>query len=44
MDSDEFRDWSRRAADWDADYRASLRDGPVRTAIAPQMLTRRSTA
>ncbi|WP_281405763.1 MULTISPECIES: hypothetical protein [unclassified Mesorhizobium] len=23
MDSDEFRDWSRRAADWGADYRAA---------------------
>ncbi|TPI81875.1 pyridoxal-dependent decarboxylase [Mesorhizobium sp. B2-8-9] len=35
MDRDEFRDWSRRAADWGADYRANLRDRPVRPAIAP---------
>lgn len=30
MDGDEFRNWSRRAADWGADYRASLRGRPVR--------------
>lgn len=35
MDNKEFRDWSRRAADWGADYRASLRDRPVRPAITP---------
>ncbi|MEZ2330793.1 aspartate aminotransferase family protein [Mesorhizobium sp. RCC_202] len=35
MDSKEFRDWSRRAADWGVDYRAGLRDRPVRPAIAP---------
>ncbi|MDX8439548.1 pyridoxal phosphate-dependent decarboxylase family protein [Mesorhizobium australafricanum] len=35
MDNDEFRDWSRRAADWGVDYRAGLRDRPVRPAIAP---------
>ena len=35
MDNQEFRDWSRRAADWGADYRANLRDRPVRPAIAP---------
>src|SRR5690349_16369904 len=35
MDNEEFRDWSRRAADWGADYRAGLRDRPVRPAIAP---------
>lgn len=34
MDNEEFRDWSRRAADWGADYRAGLRDRPVRPAIA----------
>lgn len=35
MDNETFRDWSRRAADWGADYRAGLRDRPVRPAIAP---------
>jgi len=35
MEADEFRHWSRRAADWGADYRARLRDLPVRPDIAP---------
>ncbi|MBX3584261.1 MAG: aspartate aminotransferase family protein [Rhizobiaceae bacterium] len=35
MDSEEFRDWSRRAADWGVDYRASLRDKPVRSKVQP---------
>lgn len=35
MESDEFRAWSRRAADWGVDYRASLRDRPVRARTAP---------
>ena len=35
MNNDEFRAWSRRAADWGADYRASLRERPVRPAMAP---------
>ena len=35
MDWDEFRDWSHKAADWGADYRASLRDRPVRANTAP---------
>lgn len=35
MDSNEFRDWSLRAAEWGADYRASLRDRPVRPPIQP---------
>lgn len=35
MNNDEFRGWSRRAADWGVDYRAGLRDRPVRPAIAP---------
>lgn len=35
MDNDSFREWSRRAADWGADYRASLRDRPVRPALRP---------
>lgn len=35
MDNDEFRAWSRQAADWGADYRARLRDRPVRAQTAP---------
>jgi len=35
MDNDEFRAWSRRAADWGADYRATLRERPVRPALSP---------
>lgn len=35
MDEDEFRRWSRRAADWGVDYRASLRDRPVRAQTKP---------
>lgn len=35
MNWDEFRDWSHKAADWGADYRASLRDRPVRASTAP---------
>jgi len=35
MDWDEFRDWSHRAADWGADYRANLRDRPVRASTVP---------
>ena len=31
----DFRDWSHRAADWSADYRASLADRPVRPNITP---------
>ena len=34
LDWDEFRAWSHRAADWGADYRASLRDRPVRANTA----------
>jgi aromatic-L-amino-acid/L-tryptophan decarboxylase len=30
MDDDVFRAWSHKAADWGVDYRASLRDLPVR--------------
>jgi aromatic-L-amino-acid decarboxylase len=32
---DEFRDWSLRAANWGADYRAGLRDRPVRAQTEP---------
>ncbi|WP_047453855.1 pyridoxal-dependent decarboxylase [Rhizobium rhizogenes] len=35
MDWEEFRRWSGKAADWGADYRASLRDRPVRAQTAP---------
>lgn len=35
MDSDEFRHWSRQAADWGADYRATLRERPVRAQTRP---------
>jgi aromatic-L-amino-acid/L-tryptophan decarboxylase len=35
MDSEEFRKWSHRAADWSADYRASIRDLPVRSRVEP---------
>ena len=35
MDDEEFRLWSARAAQWGADYRASLRERPVRAQTAP---------
>ena len=35
MDSEEFRKWSRHAADWGADYRSSLRERPVRAQTQP---------
>ncbi len=35
MDDKEFRDWSRRAAEWGADYRSSLGDRPVRPNVEP---------
>lgn len=35
MDWEEFRRWSEKAADWGADYRASLRERPVRAQTAP---------
>ncbi|MGN6303983.1 MAG: pyridoxal phosphate-dependent decarboxylase family protein [Mesorhizobium sp.] len=35
MDGKEFRDWSLRAAEWGAAYRASLRDRPVRPPMNP---------
>ncbi|RNJ42882.1 aspartate aminotransferase family protein [Mesorhizobium erdmanii] len=35
MNNDEFRQWSRRAADWGADYRNSLRERPVRPLVEP---------
>ena len=35
MNESEFRDWSHKAADWGADYRAGLRDRPVRAQTKP---------
>lgn len=35
MDSEAFQEWSRRAADWGVDYRATLRERPVRPHIRP---------
>ncbi|MGI6853060.1 pyridoxal phosphate-dependent decarboxylase family protein [Mesorhizobium sp. 1B3] len=35
MDSREFREWSRRAAEWGADYRETLREHPVRAQTRP---------
>ncbi len=35
MDTEAFREWSHRAADWGADYRASLASRPVRAQVAP---------
>jgi aromatic-L-amino-acid/L-tryptophan decarboxylase len=35
MKDSEFRHWGRKAADWSADYRAGLRDRPVRAQTRP---------
>lgn len=35
MDSEAFRNWSVRAAEWGAGYRSSLRERPVRAQTAP---------
>ena len=35
MNGDGFREWSKRAAEWGADYRAGLRDLPVRAQTEP---------
>jgi len=35
LDGEEFRQWSRKAADWGADYRETLRDRPVRAQTRP---------
>ncbi len=35
MNWEQFRQWSEKAANWGADYRASLRDRPVRAKMAP---------
>jgi len=44
MDNDEFRRWSQKAADWGADYRAGLRDRPVRARSAPGAVAARIPA
>lgn len=44
MDSEEFRAWSRRAADWGADYRDTVRDRPVRPKIAPGSILKQIAA
>ena len=35
MDHNDLREWSKRAADWAADYHATLRDRPVRAPTRP---------
>ncbi len=35
MDHEDLRDWSKRAADWAADYHAGLRNRPVRAPLVP---------
>ncbi|RUY57276.1 pyridoxal-dependent decarboxylase, partial [Mesorhizobium sp. M7A.F.Ca.CA.001.05.1.1] len=40
MNNDDFRQWSRRAADWGADYRNNLRDRPVRPLVEPGAVSR----
>ncbi|RWK73909.1 MAG: aspartate aminotransferase family protein, partial [Mesorhizobium sp.] len=35
MNSNEFREWSLRAAEWGADYRSTLRERPVRPLVEP---------
>jgi aromatic-L-amino-acid decarboxylase len=35
MDSDAFRHWAHHAADWSADYLASIEDRPVRPPVRP---------
>ncbi|MGL4234467.1 pyridoxal phosphate-dependent decarboxylase family protein [Tabrizicola sp.] len=40
MDHEELRHWSKRAADWAADYHATLRDRPVRAPLVPGAVAR----
>jgi aromatic-L-amino-acid/L-tryptophan decarboxylase len=40
MDHESLRHWSKRAADWAADYHATLRDRPVRAPLAPGAIAR----
>ncbi|NGM47289.1 aspartate aminotransferase family protein [Rhodobacter sp. SGA-6-6] len=35
MDHEDLRHWSKRAADWTAEYHAGLRDRPVRAPLTP---------
>src|SRR5690606_9080358 len=44
MDNDDFRQWSHRAADWAADYRAGLRAQPVRSPLRPGAIAARIAA
>ncbi|TQV82232.1 pyridoxal phosphate-dependent decarboxylase family protein [Denitrobaculum tricleocarpae] len=39
MNEDDFRKWSRTAADWGADYRETLGERPVRSRSAPGEVT-----
>lgn len=40
LDHEELRSWSKRAADWAADYHAGLRDRPVRAPLVPGAIGR----
>jgi aromatic-L-amino-acid decarboxylase len=40
MDHEDLRLWSKRAADWAADYHAGLRDRPVRAPLVPGAVAR----
>ncbi|WP_103256140.1 pyridoxal phosphate-dependent decarboxylase family protein [Tabrizicola aquatica] len=40
MDHEDLRHWSKRAADWAADYHATLRDRPVRAPLVPGAVAR----
>ncbi|MCU0903405.1 MAG: pyridoxal-dependent decarboxylase [Tabrizicola sp.] len=41
MDHEDLRGWSKRAADWAADYHAGLRDRPVRAPLVPGAVARK---
>ena len=40
MDHEDLRLWAKRAADWGADYHATLRDRPVRAPLVPGAVAR----
>jgi len=40
MDHEALRHWSKRAADWAAEYHATLRDRPVRAPLVPGAIAR----
>ncbi|MCP5037974.1 MAG: aspartate aminotransferase family protein [Rhodobacteraceae bacterium] len=40
MDNQQFREWSRKAADWGAEYRRTLAARPVRSQVAPGDIAR----